>query len=51
MAMRTTGKPWVRSALGAALGGLAVLVLAAVFGLYRQPDFLVQLANQLWTCF
>ncbi len=35
--------------------GLALLVaitaLALVFGLYTRADFLVQLANQLWTCF
>lgn len=29
----------------------AVLVLAAVLSLYGHPDFVVQLANQLWTCF
>jgi hypothetical protein len=32
--------------------GIAVtVVLAAVFMLYTQPDFLVQMANQLWACF
>ncbi len=30
---------------------LAVGVLAAVFLLYTQPDFMVQTANQLWSCF
>ena len=53
--MRTTpSKPRVPSALGAARWGVALvvlIVLAAVFGLYGRPDFLVQLANQLWTCF
>lgn len=26
-------------------------VLVAVFFLYTQPDFLVQMANQIWACF
>ncbi|MEG3000331.1 MAG: hypothetical protein RR855_07250 [Comamonas sp.] len=26
-------------------------VLAAVFALYLQPDFMVTLANQVWACF
>ena len=30
---------------------LAVGVLGAVFLLYTQPDFMVQMANQLWSCF
>ena len=29
----------------------AAVVLAGVFGLYLQPDFLVQLSSQLWACF
>jgi len=29
----------------------ATLVLAAVFSLYGRAEFLMQLANQLWTCF
>ena len=32
-------------------GALAVGVLAGVFLLYTQPDFMVQMANQLWSCF
>ena len=31
--------------------GAAVGVLLAVFALYTRPDFLVTLANQVWTCF
>jgi hypothetical protein len=33
--------------------GTAVALLAslAVFALYLRPDFLVQLADQLWSCF
>ena len=32
-------------------GLLAAVVLAAVFMMYTQPDFMVQMANQLWACF
>jgi hypothetical protein len=33
-------------------GGLLIFaVLAGVFHLYTQPDFLFQMANQLWACF
>lgn len=34
-----------------AAGGLLLAVLAGIFYLYTQPDFLVQMANQLWACF
>ncbi|MEN9378194.1 MAG: hypothetical protein RL710_3351 [Pseudomonadota bacterium] len=30
---------------------LALVALVAVFMLYTQPHFIVQLANQLWACF
>ncbi len=30
--------------------GLAV-VLGLVFALYRRPDFVMTLANQVWGCF
>ena len=34
------------------LGGLAaVLLCLAVFGLYTVPDFMVMLADQMWSCF
>jgi hypothetical protein len=33
------------------LTALAVAVLMAVFAMYTQPDFLVQMTNQLWSCF
>jgi len=33
------------------LGLLAAGVLVAVFLMYTRPDFLVQMANQLWSCF
>ena len=29
----------------------AGLVLCAVFSLYLQPEFMVDLAQQLWACF
>jgi len=29
----------------------ALLALAGVWSLYTQPDFLVKLADQLWSCF
>ncbi|HOE41875.1 MAG TPA: hypothetical protein PLB25_09640 [Rhodoferax sp.] len=30
---------------------LVLGALGAVFALYAQPDFLVMLANQVWSCF
>jgi type II secretory pathway component PulM len=41
-------KPRLRQAL---LYGGALLVLLAVFTLYTRPDFLRDLADQLWACF
>ncbi|MFT3720237.1 hypothetical protein [Pseudorhodoferax sp.] len=29
----------------------ALAALAGVFALYLRPDFMVDLANQLWACF
>lgn len=29
----------------------AVIALLAVFSLYTRPEFLVDLANQVWACF
>ncbi|MES2952782.1 MAG: hypothetical protein V4858_29990 [Pseudomonadota bacterium] len=34
-----------------AISVLALAVLAAVFAMYIQPDFMVQMANQVWACF
>ena len=34
-----------------ALWAVAFAVLIAVFALYLQPDLVVTLANQLWSCF
>lgn len=52
-ATASTANPTRRQSLWRrwALGGLAVLVLLAVFGLYTQPDFMVMLADQMWACF
>ncbi len=33
------------------LWGAVAAALLGVFYLYTQPDFLVQLANQVWACF
>jgi hypothetical protein len=33
------------------LWSVANAALLGVFYLYTQPDFLVQLANQVWACF
>ena len=30
---------------------LAVAAVAGAFMLYTQPDFMVQLSNQVWACF
>lgn len=28
-----------------------IAALSAIFGLYGRPEFLMTIANQLWTCF
>jgi hypothetical protein len=33
------------------LGTIATAALAGVFMLYAQPDFMVQMVNQVWGCF
>ena len=38
---------WQRAALWA----LVAVVLAAVFMLYTQPDFMVRMADHVWACF
>lgn len=30
---------------------LAIVVLLAVFALYTRPDFLLTVADQVWSCF
>jgi hypothetical protein len=34
-----------------AVWALVALALLATLALYTRPDFLVQLADQLWSCF
>ena len=38
---------WLRIALWA----LVAVVLAAVFMLYTQPEFMVRMADHVWACF
>lgn len=45
--MNATRSLWIRG-----LSWLAVvLVLLATLALYQRPDFLIQLADQVWSCF
>jgi hypothetical protein len=49
--MISTRRPWTRKlAIGLAMV-LAGAVLVWVFRLYSRADFLLQLTNQLWSCF
>lgn len=41
----------MRHALRWAAWLAAALVLGAVFALYARADFMVDMANQLWSCF
>lgn len=41
-------KPLVLRAL---VWACVLLALLGTFALYNRPDFLVNLANQLWSCF
>ncbi len=34
-----------------AVAALAMAALAGVFVMYTRPDFMVQMANQVWACF
>ncbi len=49
--MRHLPSPWVRKLRMGAVLALAGAVLALVFGLYARADFMLQMANQLWSCF
>ncbi len=33
------------------IASLAAAALAGVFVMYTRPDFMVQMANQVWACF
>lgn len=39
----------LRGRLG--IAALAAALLAGVFLMYTRPDFMVQMANQVWACF
>lgn len=49
--MNTLHRPWSRRLATAVVLALAATVLVLVFGLYARPDFMLQMANQLWSCF
>ena len=44
----TTNRTFVLSTLAWVL---ALAAVAGAFMLYTQPDFMVQLSNQVWACF
>lgn len=39
--------PWLRRLIWP----LLVLVLLGVFAMYTQPEFMMHMANQVWSCF
>ena len=43
--------PASRDGLKAALTVGVVLILLAVFMLYTDPEFMITVADQLWSCF
>lgn len=45
--MNTPPKSWLKYTLH----GLAVLASLAVFLAYTRPEFMVEMANQIWACF
>ncbi|MDO9201378.1 MAG: hypothetical protein Q8K34_08300 [Hydrogenophaga sp.] len=47
--MKTTGWNglWAKTALWVGIGAALLVTLS----LYNQPDFLLNLADQLWSCF
>jgi hypothetical protein len=49
--MRQLPPPWIRTLRTGGALALVSTVLALVFGLYSRPDFMLQMANQLWSCF
>lgn len=42
---------WVRPLLHALVWATAVLALLGVFMLYTQPEFMVEMSQQVWACF
>ena len=51
MRSATTPPTRLRRWLLGAVWLLAALVLAGVFMLYTQPDFMVRMADHVWACF
>ncbi len=49
--MTQQGRPPTQKIAKALALALAMTLLAVVFGLYARPDFMVQLAQQMWACF
>ncbi len=47
--MLTSGRKRVLKRVG--LHALALIALLGVFAAYLRPDFLVSMADQLWSCF
>ncbi|MFM2112067.1 MAG: hypothetical protein RLZZ271_727 [Pseudomonadota bacterium] len=43
----SAAKPWLRRLAGLAM----VMLLLGVFLMYTQPEFMMQMANQVWACF
>lgn len=41
-------RPWIAQAL---VGSVVALALLGTLELYQRPDFLLSLADQLWSCF
>ena len=44
-------RPWQRLVMRAALALVCSAVLATVFLLYLQPEFMVSMADHIWACF
>ncbi len=42
-------RPWSTARLW--MHAIALVALLAVFALYLQPDFMVQVAQMVWSCF
>lgn len=45
-------RPWHQNRLLRGLGWLVVLLaLLGTFAMYHRPDFMMSLADQIWSCF
>ena len=51
LAMSAPQRTWRRRLASGLAMALAATVLVLVFGLYSRPDFMLQMANELWSCF